>query len=243
MNFAECQRMAMLEGTYWWYRGLHTFLLRRLGARLPENARVLDLGCGSGLLLESISVKLGASAEGIELNPELASMALARGPAVRQGCMFEEIEKIPGHFDAILLIDTLYFLSEEEQSLLVTKALSKLSPGGVLVCHLPAGNLFRREHDITVGIRRRFTPARARALFAQHTGVELRLRNRVCALSLGILLSRAWQRFVPAAEARSDLVEIPRWLNELLKRIQFIEDRLPAVPWGSSLYVEARKPI
>jgi SAM-dependent methyltransferase len=108
-----------------------------LRARLvPENARLLDLGCGQGLLaalLAAAGAPRLAAYHGIELMPPDVSRAhRALGPAcgVRQG----DIRSADfGAADAVVILDVLHYLRREHQDEVLRRVRAALSAGGLLL--------------------------------------------------------------------------------------------------------------
>jgi len=81
---------------------------------LRDTDRVLDLGCGSGLISEHLSDRTGARVTGIDYVPEGITLARERTRDRRDRLDFIEmdidaLDFSPGTFDAVVSIDTLYF--------------------------------------------------------------------------------------------------------------------------------------
>ena len=51
---------------------------------IPENVRILDLGCGTGRLLKAMQVLKGARVMGVEMNEEKVIECIGRGVPVIQ---------------------------------------------------------------------------------------------------------------------------------------------------------------
>jgi methionine biosynthesis protein MetW len=75
---------------------------------VPEGARVIDIGCGDGALLEMLRTARGVDARGIELSREGVASAVARGLSVVQGDADTDLVDYPDRaFDVAVLSQTL----------------------------------------------------------------------------------------------------------------------------------------
>jgi 2-polyprenyl-3-methyl-5-hydroxy-6-metoxy-1,4-benzoquinol methylase len=98
-----------------------------------RSARVLDVGCGSGVLLARMQ-SLGWQVEGVEVDPGGVSAARARGVSVRQGSL--EQQRYPNHsFDAIHSAHVLEHVHDPLR--LLAECGRVLKPGGTLVIATP----------------------------------------------------------------------------------------------------------
>ncbi len=98
----------------------------------PAGLRVLDIGCGGGLLAERFS-RLGAHVTGVD--PSGPSLASAREHAAQEGLAIEYqeavAEELPfedASFDLVYCCDTLEHVTSTDQS--VAEAVRVLKPGG-----------------------------------------------------------------------------------------------------------------
>lgn len=120
----------------------------------PSATRVLDVGCSTGLMAESLRDR-GHQVTGIETDPYLASFARPRTDHLVEGDV--EVMATGGHdpggpFDCIVLADVLEHLRDPWS---VTRwAAGLLAPGGCLVISVP--NIRHAETFWALAVRRRW---------------------------------------------------------------------------------------
>ncbi|EWY41920.1 methyltransferase type 11 [Skermanella stibiiresistens SB22] len=143
------------SGRYAWHfakgklRGdpVFRFLLR--SATLPARGRLLDLGCGQGVLMALLQAAVERSAagewppdwpappdlelHGVELGrrrSDVARSALGAGAAITRG----DIRDAPlPQAAAIVILDVLLYLDHDEQAKVLARCVAALEPDGVLV--------------------------------------------------------------------------------------------------------------
>ena len=82
--------------------------LRLIGEMVAPGARVLDIGCGDGGLIEHLFTTKGCDARGIEIDMALVTRALALGLPVMHGDADTDLAHYPdGGFDYVILSRTL----------------------------------------------------------------------------------------------------------------------------------------
>ena len=81
-------------------------------------ARVLDVGCGEGTLLDLLQREKGVDGRGIEISHEGVAACLAKGLAVMQGDADRDLAEFPPHaFDYAVLSQTLQAVREPRKVL------------------------------------------------------------------------------------------------------------------------------
>jgi methionine biosynthesis protein MetW len=87
--------------------------LQAIADLIPMGARVLDLGCGNGDLLDHLIRHRQAKGRGVELSEVGVLACVRRGLSVRQGNLNEGLADYPdASFDYVILSQTLPFLSD-----------------------------------------------------------------------------------------------------------------------------------
>jgi trans-aconitate methyltransferase len=137
---------------------------------IPAGARVLDLGCGQGLLAALLAAARAPHApdyRGIELMPrdvERARLALGTDCGVELG---DVRDAALGTADVAVILDVLHYLSRADQDGLLARVRALLAPGGVLLARVgdaSAGLPFQ----VTRAVDRAVTLARGHGLARFH---------------------------------------------------------------------------
>jgi len=82
--------------------------LALIARNVVAGARVLDVGCGEGILMAALRDAAGADVRGLEIDPAKVSAAVGRGLAVVQGDADTDLAYYPDHsFDYAILSQTL----------------------------------------------------------------------------------------------------------------------------------------
>lgn len=225
------------ERDHWWFRGRRAILLAVLRRVLPARPlRLLELGCGSGNVLESLGA-LG-EAVGMEPDPDLVAAGRARGLDVRHGALPGGRVVPAGWPDAVLLLDVLEHLEDDLEAL--RAAWTILPPGGSLVATVPAYGWLWSRHDDLLGHRRRYT-APSLGDVVRRAGFRLRHVSHFNTLLLpAIVAARAWKRL--RGESGHDLTRPPAPVNAALAGVLGLERFVVArwrVPAGASLLLIA----
>ncbi|NDZ77325.1 class I SAM-dependent methyltransferase [Streptomyces sp. SID10853] len=123
--------------------------------QVAGSRRVLDLGCGDGLLLELLARTDGRELAGLDLSPD--SLALARRRPALSGARLAEgrAQELPfadGSFDACVSHMALMLMGEIDR--VAAEVARVLSPGGMLACVLGHGALGGEAYERFIGLLR-----------------------------------------------------------------------------------------
>jgi SAM-dependent methyltransferase len=225
------------EDRHWWYRGRRTVLnrvIKDLG--LPDHARILDAGAGSGRNMVELSRYGTVSA--IELSP--ASVALARerkAGEVVEGSVLE-MPFADASFDFAASLDVIEHLEDDVAALRELRRV--VAPGGVLLATVPAYGWLWSGHDVVNHHFRRYTRDSLARACEQAGWREVRTTYFNSLLLPIAILLRVLERFSRRpTESSLDLWVPPEPLNWMLERPLALEAALIArggrIPAGLSL--------
>lgn len=250
MNEREYDVMCAVEARHWWYAGLHELIVRRVAReqlRLGRPLEILDAGCGSGRLAELL--RPFGRVVGCDCSERALAHARGRGVEVFVADL-NDADLGEARFDVVTAIDVLYHRAIRDDRAVVQRLARALRPGGLLILNLPAYEWLRSRHDRAVHTRQRYTRS---TLLPLLTGSGLSVETlcyRLAPLLPLVAAQRLAQRSIdilrPQAEAISDVKLPSAWVNRLLLGVVRLENRLVErgrIPWGSSLYAVARRPL
>ena len=217
------QAMLDVDEHHWWYRGRRRIIdaeLRRLP--LPRPAVVLDAGCGSGRTLEQLGPR--GSVSGIELNPDAAEVARARGDFdVRIGRL-EELPWEAATFDLITCLDVIEHTPDDRLTLRELRRVSK--PGGWLLVTVPAYQALWSLHDEANHHFRRYARKTLRAASTEAGWSVQRMTSfNSLLLAPAAAVRIAQRRRRTSAGYTPELKLGPSWLNGMLERPMQAEAR------------------
>ena len=157
-------RMAAHDSTHWWYRArrdiLHDLLTR---ARLSNDARILEIGCGTGHNLPMLA-EFG-QVEAIEIDPAaraIASERLGRPAGDAPLPTLPGVER--GAYDLVAVLDVIEHIADDVAAL--GAIADTLKPGGRILATVPAHPWMWSAHDVVNHHHRRYTKASFRKAVA-----------------------------------------------------------------------------
>ena len=239
MEHQVYKQMYDVENTHWWFVARKEILLRYLDVRLPlpSEARLLDVGCGTGAILEAFSGRYQAF--GSDMAPQAIEFCRARGlTRLHQGTLDAYPQSEP--FDLITMLDVVEHVDDDLALLRAAHAL--LGSSGHILIAVPAFPSLWNTHDEILHHKRRYTRRSLGNLVreAGFTVEHLTFFN-------SLLFPVAWVRRMAARASGAEMhdLEIPPGpLNAALRETFRLERWiLPhgSLPVGLSLLCLARR--
>jgi 2-polyprenyl-3-methyl-5-hydroxy-6-metoxy-1,4-benzoquinol methylase len=145
-----------VEKTHWLMRGRRAIVLDMLRRHVHKSAdaRVLDFGCGSGLTVQTLT-DAGYIASGVDFSREAIEFGTSKGIAGLQVVSDEKLPFPDASFDAVVCMDVLEHLADEQPALSEMRRV--LKPEGVLLIMVPAYMFLWGTQDEVAHHYRRYT--------------------------------------------------------------------------------------
>lgn len=234
-------RMNELEEHHWWFVARRDMIktLIRNRTNLPEDARILEAGCGSGGNLELL--QLFGQVDGFEFDDTARADAIKKsGLDIVYGALPDDVPFEGRDYDLIGLFDVLEHVEFDAASL---RALStRLRPGGKLLVTVPAFPFLWSNHDEAHHHYRRYTRSSLAEVAAQ-AGLKATYGTYFNTLLFPLAITARAVKKLTGSKAPDDAMP-PRWLNGVMRHIfgaeRFVLGRIP-LPFGLSLGVLLEK--
>lgn len=245
MNPAEYARMYDLEDTYWWFQGrkwIVVNVLEQIALSRDATFKVLDLGCGTGLMLDHLNQRYWAT--GLDFSPLALDFSRRRGAGnLIQG----DVERLPvanDAFDLVTALDLMEHVEHDDQ--LLNEIFRSLKPGGSLLVTVPAHPFLWSDHDDALYHFRRYKRSELQKRILD-AGFELqRLTYCITCTFPFIVAFRFLQRRLQKRDhPKAHLIVLPSWANRLLMWSVQMESQLlkwTNLPFGITLLAVGRKP-
>lgn len=229
------------ETEHWWFQARREILLQVIKSFVPKGASVLDVGCGTGFILEKLQHDYDA--HGLDHAEVAVNYCHERGLTfVKQGLLGEETFNNK-KFHLISFLDVIEHIEDDLAVLLAAKPY--LSENGVVMITVPAFEFLWSAHDEIHHHKRRYTKETLTELL-QKAGYTVRYISYFNTLLFPMIaLVRVIGNLTGRRNA-SDAKPQSKFVNEMLYRV-FESERnlLPNVslPFGVSLLAvaEAKK--
>jgi SAM-dependent methyltransferase len=231
------------EQWHFWFQSRRRLVAWAVSRYFPELRSLLDVGCGTGFVLEGIRAQHpNAWLSGSDAMVDALVLARARMPDVFWFEALADALPFEDEFDVVLALDVIEHIDCDAEA--ISGLFRATARGGGVILTVPQHPSLWSAVDEFSCHRRRYTRAdllrKTRA-----AGFEI-LRCTSCfMLTLPLVVASRWRRrgvrFEPSAELR-----IPRAANRVLRTVQELEWSLIraglSLPVGGSLLIVARRP-
>jgi len=258
MQADEYRRMFQLESHYWWFVARRRLALRLLKKSLEKSEKlkgkknltdpssliprpsVLDLGCGTGAVLNDLSEF--SNPIGLDMSQVALGFCHTRGLSHLVVGRGEHLPIRNESVDAVVALDV--FEHIEDHAAAFAEASRVLKPGGALVLSVPAFMSLWGPHDVALMHFRRYRRAEV-ASRLEAAGLKVEKLSYAIFLLFPVVATIRFFEKRRKGEPKASLPDVFKLTNKALIGLQGFEASLisgMSLPWGSSVVAVARKP-
>ena len=233
------EAMAEHDERHWWYRARRRVVaeLIRRKVPLPKDAKLLEIGCGTGHNLPMLG-EFG-QVDALEVDPIARGMAEKRLGRTVLSSPLPALEGVPdATYDMVAALDVVEHIPDDKAAL---EGISRvLKPGGKLLMTVPAHQWMWSAHDVVNHHQRRYSKRDFKRLVNES---PLKLESIGYLNSLLFPLAMA-QRLASKLTGNEDANLAPpaEPINQVLERVFALERRVIGripLPPGLSLFAVA----
>lgn len=235
-------QLAEAESGHWWFRVRNKIVLWALTKKVEPFSVLLEIGCGTGYVLEGISqsfphVELYGS-EYFDAGLEHARKRVPKAHLMQlDATTLNDVDR----YDVIGAFDVIEHIEDDE--IVLSNLARAIRSGGSLVLTVPQHRWLWSAVDEYACHVRRYTRTELIAK-VQNAGLQITYSSSFVSLLVPLM----WLSRMRASKQHEPMSEfqIPRWLNKTLETVMKIEFLLLRIgvrfPIGGSLLLIAKKP-
>ena len=237
--------LAALEARNFWFRARNRLIVWALRRYFPEFRKFMEVGCGTGFVLEGIAAAFPAAVLwASEAQTEGLAYAAARVPRAQFVQMDARAIPFEDEFDVIGAFDVIEHIDDDEAVLGGMYRATR--PGGGVLLTVPQHPFLWSEYDVRARHVRRYTAPELRQKLTRAGFEVVRMTSFVSLLLPLMMLSRRARRTPQADYDPLDELRISTPVNAVLERVLDAERLLIRagldLPAGGSLLAVARRP-
>jgi SAM-dependent methyltransferase len=235
-------RMREIERAHWWFAARREIIADQLEAlKLPADARILEVGCGTGGNLEM----LGRFGQVSAVEPDEESIRYAgerTAVKVLPGFLPDGLPSFEEQFDLVAAFDVIEHVNDDGAS--VQALANLLRPGGRFIATVPAYQWMWSRHDELHHHKRRYGLQAFRRLF-DDAGLRVRKATHFNALLFPLIGGVRIAKNLARIDNGEDDAMPSALVNGMLHRLFGSEKgilRHADLPFGVSILLIAERP-
>lgn len=235
-----------LEKNHFWFKARRDMILQLLRyLQIPSEAKIADVGCSGGILIETLQQAGYQDIWGIDMSEQAIEHCQAQGIMTTLVGRAEKTNFLDEQFNVVIASDILEHIEDEEAALIEWRRILKF--GGKLIIFVPAFNFLWSGHDEKNFHFRRYT--KSSLLSALQKAGFLNLKTSYWNFFLFFIsviqwLSNKILRKKSHKVGDDRLFELPHSINAILTQVIKCENRLLrfiSFPLGLSVYTLCEK--
>ncbi len=249
MKSYEYQRNYELDQNYWWFVGVRSMVdtLLALSVSNKKNlGKVLDVGCGTGALLDKLKDR-SEELWGLDVSEEALNFCRMRG---HKNLVLADATKtglLSDYFDVITAIGVIEHIKDDKA--FINEMRRILKPGGVIIILTSSFPFLWSIHDVANEHIKRYYLREFKSEMGEGGFSTIRISHMNFFLFLPIATVLLLHRLVFGTNSKKPeriLPKVPSLVNFFLILILKIESRLMywiTLPWGISMIGVFRKKL
>lgn len=233
-----------VEDKHWWF----VSRLKLIGNYLPvnvQNIRLLDIGCGTGLVAKTFSDR-GYDVYALDISDDALNYCRKRGLKNLYKGNIMKLGFKAGYFDFVTCLDVIYHTQVKNDAKALKEIFRVLKPGGKLILTSCASSMLSGKHDIAVHTRHRYSLQEMKMkLLKAGFSIEKASYFNTFIFPFVYIMRKIDDALNRNKPPKSDLKIENALVNSLMKSVLAVEIMLLRVinlPFGVSLFCVARKP-
>lgn len=225
------------EESHAWYVGTREQLLATIKKHVQKEAKILDVGCGTGGTLKFLKSSGFKNAFGIDKSKIAISYCKKRGIKNVKLGNINKLDFNANTFDLVICLDVLYHKGVDLDKS-IDEIRRVLKKNGILYSQEPAYQSLSSKHDVAIDTERRFNKRMLESLFAKGMFKKIFITHFNATLLLPIAISRYLDKLRHQQQPDSDVKKLPMVLNKIMLLLLRMErkslDRV-SFPFGLSI--------
>jgi SAM-dependent methyltransferase len=232
-----------LEENHWWFKVRRNIIFNLLKQyRRSLNAKIIDIGCSGGNLLQELNIKGYTNLAGVDLSKQAIDLCHSKGLVntfIESGVKTNfPVES----FDVVISSDILEHLEDENGAVKEWNRLLKSS--GYLIIFVPAYKFLWCQHDVANMHYRRYSLNDLKEVLNRNGFDIVRISYWNFLLFFPTFILRMSEKVFSRKNGADQLVKFNPFINNILIIWVGIENRVLSwinLPLGVSVFAVARK--
>jgi len=215
------QEMYRQEQYYWWHRAKRELV--KLFLPKKSTLKILDIGCGTGKLVEELEYK--GDVWGVDRSKLAVAFCRNRGLKNIYQDRLPELKKVEQKFDVVTCLDVLEHVIDDDKTCDTISRL--LKKNGRVIITVPAYPWLFSYWDKMLGHKRRYTP-KSLTKVVENSKLKITKISYLYSFLLPIVIPFRFVRehLFSSSEPKSDFIEIPPMLHSILLTTAILEQKI-----------------
>tara|TARA_Y100000310_G_C20663037_1_gene805853 strand:- start:1236 stop:1967 length:732 start_codon:yes stop_codon:yes gene_type:complete len=243
MKLEEYKKMFFLEKNNWWFKGKRNIIFNFVNKLYNNktNLKILDVGCGTGIILKRFE-KYG-QVHGIDISLEAINFCKKRGLINVKIGDAKKLQYDSNSFDIISINDVLYHKGIKDDVVVLKELFRVCKKGGRLFITDSAMKCLWSKHDLAVHARTRYSKKELKQKLIK-SGFKIEKISYFNFFLFPLVFFVRRINNITHRKPSTDIGKTIEPLNTLLYSIFVLESYLLKVinfPFGVSIFVVAKK--